>query len=50
LNSEEPYDVYFSQNIVRMAKSKMMNWTGMLHHILGEIRTVFRILVKKLGM
>jgi hypothetical protein len=39
-----------SQNIVRVAKSKVMSWTGMLHHILGEIRTAFRILVKKLGM
>jgi len=45
LNSDEPYNAYVSQNTVRMAKSKMMSWTGILHHILGKIRTV-----KKLGM
>lgn len=50
LNSEEPYNASLSQNIVRMAKSKMMSWTDMLHLILAEIRIAYRILVKKLGM
>jgi hypothetical protein len=46
LHNEELNDLYFSPNIVRMIKSRIMRWAG---HVafMGEGRGVYRVLVGK---
>ena len=46
LHSEEPNDLYFSPNIVRVIKSKRMRWAGHVAHM-GEERGAYRVLVGK---
>jgi hypothetical protein len=46
LHNEELHDLYSSQNIIRMIKSRRMRWSG---HVacMGEKRTAYSIFVGK---
>jgi hypothetical protein len=46
LHNEELHDLYSSPNVIRMIKSKKMNWTGHVARI-GAKRNACRILVRK---
>jgi hypothetical protein len=46
LHNEELNDLYFSQNIVRVIKSRIMRWAGHVARI-RERRVVYRFLVGK---
>jgi hypothetical protein len=44
IHNEEPYDLYSSQNIIRVIKSRRMRWAG---HVagMGERKDAYRVLV-----
>jgi hypothetical protein len=42
--NDKPHSLYFSQNIVRVIKSRRMRWTGRVARM-GEGRGVSRVLV-----
>jgi hypothetical protein len=46
MHNEELYNLYFSPNIIRMIKSRMMKWARHVARI-GEKRNTYRILVGK---
>ena len=46
LLNEELNDLYSSDNIVRVMKSRRMRWAGHVAHM-GEVRGVYRVLVEK---
>ena len=46
LHNEVLYDLYCSQNIFRVIKSRRMRWTGHVARI-GDRRGVYRVLVGK---
>ena len=46
LHNEELNDLYSSSNIVRVIKSRRMDWAGHVAHM-GERRGVYRVLVGK---
>jgi hypothetical protein len=47
LHNEELHNLYFTQSIIRMSKSKRMRWAGLVVRM-GEKRNAHRILVGKL--
>jgi hypothetical protein len=47
LHNEEINDLYCSQNIIRVIKSRRMRWAGHVARM-GEGRGVYRVLVGKL--
>jgi len=46
LHDEELYDLYASQNIIRVIKLRRMRWAGPVAR-LGKRRGVYRVLVEK---
>jgi hypothetical protein len=46
LHNEELHDLYWSPNIVRVIKSRIMRWAGHVEHM-GEVIGVYRVLVGK---
>jgi hypothetical protein len=46
-NIEELHNLYASQNIVKMIKSRRMRWAGNIERM-GDIRNVYKILVETL--
>jgi hypothetical protein len=46
LDNEELRDLYSSQNIIRIIKSRRMKWAGHVAQI-GEKRNAYRLLVEK---
>jgi hypothetical protein len=46
LHSEELYDLYFSQNIIQVIKSRRMKWAGRIGRM-EERRGAYRVLVGK---
>jgi hypothetical protein len=46
LHNKKLHDLYFSQIIIRMMKSKRMGWAGHVARM-GEKRNAYRLLVKK---
>jgi hypothetical protein len=46
LHNEELHNLYSSQNIIRMNKSRRMRWAGHVARM-GEMRTAYRILMGK---
>ena len=48
LHNKQFYALYFSPNIIRMIKSRRMEWAG---HVvrMGESRGVYKVLVRKPG-
>ena len=47
LHNEEPNDLYFSQNIIRVIKSRRMRWAGHVARM-GDRRGAYKFLVGKL--
>jgi hypothetical protein len=46
LHNKELYDLYFSQNIIRVIKSKRLRWAGHVARM-GERRGAYRVSVGK---
>ena len=44
LHNKEPYDQYFSSNIIRVIKSRRIGWAGHVARM-GESRGVYMVLV-----
>jgi hypothetical protein len=47
LHSDELYDLYFSPNIIRVIKSRIMRWVGHVA-LMGERKGAYRILIGRL--
>jgi len=47
LHNEELYDLYFSQNIIWVIKSRRMRWVGHVAHKGGKKKGAFRVLVER---
>jgi hypothetical protein len=47
LHNEELHNLYFTQSIIRIIKSRRMRWAGYVARV-GERRNAYRILVEKL--
>jgi hypothetical protein len=46
LHNEVPHNLYFSPSVIRILKSRMMRWTGLVARI-GDKRIVYRLLARK---
>jgi hypothetical protein len=46
LHNEELHNLYASQNIIRMIKSRKWKWTGYVA-CMGEMKNAYKILVRK---
>jgi hypothetical protein len=46
LHNEELHNLYVSQNIIRVTKSRRMRWVGHVEYM-GEMRNPYKILVRK---